>query len=68
VAAFHYLLKPIEEDKFREVFRRAERELEKRKKKQRDFTIYFQNLSIWDIIISRHISLCAGKTRRMDMR
>ena len=36
VAAFHYLLKPIEEDKFREVFRRAERELEKRKKQQRE--------------------------------
>jgi hypothetical protein len=36
VAAFHYLLKPIEEDKFREVFRRAEREQEKRKSKQRE--------------------------------
>ena len=36
VAAFHYLLKPVEEDKFREVFRRAERELEKRKKQQRE--------------------------------
>ena len=36
VAAFHYLLKPIEEDKFREVFRRAERELEKRKSKRRE--------------------------------
>ena len=36
VAAFHYLLKPIEEDKFREVFRRAEWELEKRKKQQRE--------------------------------
>lgn len=36
VAAFHYLLKPIEEDKFREVFRRAEREMEKRKSKRRE--------------------------------
>ena len=36
VAAFHYLLKPIEEDKFREVFHRAERELEKRKSKRRE--------------------------------
>ncbi|MDE7333326.1 MAG: LytTR family DNA-binding domain-containing protein [Lachnospiraceae bacterium] len=36
VAAFHYLLKPIEEDKFREVLRRAEQELEKRKKQQRE--------------------------------
>ncbi len=36
VAAFHYLLKPVEEDKFREVFRRAERELEKRKRKRRE--------------------------------
>lgn len=36
VAAFHYLLKPIEEEKFREVFRRAERELEKRKSKRRE--------------------------------
>ncbi len=36
MAAFHYLLKPIEEDKFREVFRRAERELEKRKSKRRE--------------------------------
>ena len=34
VAAFHYLLKPIEEEKFREVFHRAERELEKRKSKR----------------------------------
>ena len=36
VAAFHYLLKPIEEEKFREVFHRAERELEKRKSKRRE--------------------------------
>ena len=36
MAAFHYLLKPVEEDKFREVFRRAERELEKRKRQQRE--------------------------------
>ena len=36
VAAFHYLLKPIEVDKFREVFRRAGRELEKRKSKRRE--------------------------------
>lgn len=31
VAAFHYLLKPIEEDKFHEVFQWAKRKLEKRK-------------------------------------
>ena len=36
VAAFHYLLKPIEEDKFREVFQRAGLELEKRKSKRRE--------------------------------
>lgn len=36
VAVFHYLLKPIEENKFREVFHRAERELEKRKSKRRE--------------------------------
>ncbi len=36
VAAFHYLLKPIEEDKFHEVFGRAEKELEKRKKLRRE--------------------------------
>ena len=36
VAAFHYLLKLVGEDKFREVFRRAERELDKRKKQQRE--------------------------------
>lgn len=36
VAAFHYLLKPIEEDKFHEVFGRAEKELEKRKKQKRE--------------------------------
>ena len=36
VAAFHYLLKPIEEGKFREVFHRAGRELEKRKSKRRE--------------------------------
>ena len=41
VAAFHYLLKPIEEDKFREVFQRAKRELEKRKK-QRWETIFIK--------------------------
>lgn len=34
VAAFHYLLKPIEESKFREVFYRAKREVEKRKKQR----------------------------------
>lgn len=36
VAAFHYLLKPISEGKFREVLCRAKRELEKRKKKRRE--------------------------------
>ena len=41
VAAFHYLLKPIEEDKFHEVFQRAKRELEKRKKQQRE-TIFIK--------------------------
>ena len=35
VAAFHYLLKPISEDKFREVLCRAIKELEKRKNKRR---------------------------------
>ena len=37
VAAFHYLLKPIEEEKFREVFHRAERELEKSKRRETVF-------------------------------
>ncbi len=41
VAAFHYLLKPIEEDKFQEVFERAKRELEKRKKQRRE-TIFIK--------------------------
>ena len=41
VAAFHYLLKPIEEDKFHEVFQRAKRELEKRKSKRRE-TIFIK--------------------------
>lgn len=41
VAAFHYLLKPIEEDKFHEVFGRAKRELEKRKSKRRE-TIFIK--------------------------
>ena len=41
VAAFHYLLKPIEEDKFHEVFQRAKRDLEKRKKQQRE-TIFIK--------------------------
>ena len=41
VAAFHYLLKPIEEDKFHEVFGRAKRELEKRKKQRRE-TIFIK--------------------------
>lgn len=35
VSAFHYLLKPIEEAKFTEVFRRAVAEIEKRKTQQR---------------------------------
>ena len=39
VAAFHYLLKPIEEQKFRQVFRRATEELEKRGNRQRDLII-----------------------------
>ncbi len=34
VAAFHYLLKPIEENKFREIFYKAIRKLEKRKNQQ----------------------------------
>lgn len=34
VSAFHYLLKPIEETKFNEVFRRAIAEIEKRKTRQ----------------------------------
>ncbi len=41
VAAFHYLLKPIEEDKFHEVFGRAKKELEKRKSKRRE-TIFIK--------------------------
>ncbi|MDE7251370.1 MAG: LytTR family DNA-binding domain-containing protein [Acetatifactor sp.] len=41
VAAFHYLLKPIEEDKFHEVFQRAKWELEKRKSKRRE-TIFIK--------------------------
>ena len=36
VAAFHYLLKPIEESKFTEVFQRANKELEKRKKQRQE--------------------------------
>jgi len=36
VAAFHYLLKPIVESKFVEVFCRAKRELEKRKKQRQE--------------------------------
>lgn len=39
VAAFHYLLKPIEEQKFQQVFRRATEELEKRGNRQRDLLI-----------------------------
>lgn len=36
VSAFHYLLKPIEEKKFAEVFRRAAQEVEKRKKQEKE--------------------------------
>ena len=36
VAAFHYLLKPIEESKFTEVFQRAKKQLEKRKKQRQE--------------------------------
>ena len=39
VAAFHYLLKPIEEQKFRQVFRRAVRELEKRGNQRRELLV-----------------------------
>lgn len=39
VAAFHYLLKPIEEQKFRQVFRRAVRELEKRGDQRRELLV-----------------------------
>lgn len=35
VAAFHYLVKPVAEDKFREVLDRAQKELAKRKRKRR---------------------------------
>ncbi|MCM1263235.1 MAG: hypothetical protein NC313_10990 [Butyrivibrio sp.] len=44
VASFHYLLKPVEEDKFREVFRRAERELDKRRKQQQE-TVFIKTRS-----------------------
>lgn len=37
VAAFHYLVKPVEEKKFSEVFRRAAREASKRKKQEKLF-------------------------------
>lgn len=33
VAAFHYLIKPIEEGRFKEVFDRAVKEAEKRKER-----------------------------------
>lgn len=36
VSAFHYLLKPIEEKKFAEVFKRASEEVEKRKKQGKE--------------------------------
>lgn len=36
VAAFHYLLKPIEESKFKDVFHRATRELQKRKSRRQE--------------------------------
>ncbi len=39
VAAFHYLLKPIEEQKFRQVFSRAMEEVGKRKGRQRDLVM-----------------------------
>lgn len=39
MAAFHYLLKPIEEQKFRQVFRRAVRELEKRGDQRRELLV-----------------------------
>lgn len=39
VAAFHYLLKPIEKEKFEEVLVRALREVEKRKKDETDFLL-----------------------------
>lgn len=54
VAAFHYLLKPVEEKKFVEVFRRAKAEVEKRKlqgqetifikTRNRSFTIQKQDI------------------------
>ena len=41
VLAFHYLLKPVEEKKFSEVFERAKKEVEKRKK-QRQETVFIK--------------------------
>ena len=41
VAAFHYLLKPVDEKKFSEVFERAKKEVEKRKK-QRQETVFIK--------------------------
>ena len=54
VSAFHYLLKPVEEKKFSEVFERAKKEVEKRttqgqknifiKTRNRSFTINHDNI------------------------
>lgn len=47
VAAFHYLLKPIEENKFMEVFDRAVKEAEKRKERgQKQFFVKTRNRNI----------------------
>lgn len=47
VAAFHYLLKPIEENKFMEVFDRAVKEAEKRKERgQKQFFVKTKNRNI----------------------
>lgn len=66
VAAFHYLLKPIEEDKFHEVFQRAKRELEKRKKQRRE-TIFIKTRNRSFILEKDSILYIESRAKKVEI-
>lgn len=66
VAAFHYLLKPIEENKFMEVFDRAVKEAEKQKEKgQEQLFIKTKNRNI--ILNQREILYVENRGRKVEI-
>lgn len=66
VAAFHYLLKPIEENKFMEIFDRAVKEAEKRKDRgQEQFFVKTKNRNI--ILNHRNILYVESRGRKAEI-